>query len=65
MKLVATEEPVRLAVVVGDISNVYLQDKTMLDLWTRGMKPILVSNWENTNLQFLKHEPAFFSYRQA
>ena len=59
MKLVATEEPVRLAVVVGDISNVYLQDKTMLDLWTRGMKPILVSNWENTNLQFFKHEPLF------
>ena len=60
MKLVATEEPVRLAVVVGDISNVYLQDKTIMEPWSRGMKSILISGWENTNLQFFKHE-LFFS----
>jgi len=54
-----TEKPINLAITIGDITNVYLQDKALLDRWRVGMKSVLISNWENTYLQNLRYEKNF------
>ena len=54
-----TEKPVNLAVIMGDITNVYLQDKALLDRWRGEMKSTLMNNWENTYLQNLRYEKDF------
>jgi hypothetical protein len=56
---VTEEKPIRLAIIIGEITNVYLQDKALLDQWQGGMKSVLISNWESTYLQNLRFENNF------
>jgi len=56
---VIEEDPINLAIIIGDISNVYLQDKTTLEEWKRGMKSFINSNLENYYLRILKYEGNF------
>lgn len=53
------EKPISLAIIIGDITNVYLQDKDLLDQWRVGMKSALIRNWENTYLQNLRYDKNF------
>jgi len=55
MQEVVREKPLNLAIIIGNISNVYLQG-TNLEQWINGMKPILITTLENDLLGFLKYE---------
>jgi len=59
MKEILKEKPVNLAVIIGDINNVYLNDKDILEQWKTGIKAILYSDLENTYLRFFRHEHNF------
>ena len=56
MKEILKEKPINLAVIIGDISNVYLKDEDILEQWKIGIKTMLYSDLENTYLQFFRHE---------
>jgi hypothetical protein len=56
---VTEEKPIRLAIIFGEITNVYLQDKALLEQWQAGMKSALIRNWESTYLQNLRYENNF------
>lgn len=59
MQEILKEKPISLAVIIGDISNVYLKDKDILEQWKTGMKAVLYSDSENIYLRFFKHEHNF------
>jgi hypothetical protein len=52
---VAKENPVNLAVIIGNISNIYLQG-VALEQWKNGMKSMIVTTLENDLLGFAKYE---------
>ncbi len=55
IKEATKEKPLNLAIMVSDISNVYLQGER-LEQWRRGMTPFIIGALENSYLEFLKHE---------
>lgn len=52
---VAKENPVNLAIIIGNISNVFLQG-VLLEQWKNGMKSIIITTLENDLLGFFKYE---------
>lgn len=59
MREIIKEKPINLAVIIGDINNVYLKDKDTLEQWKSGMKTVLYSDIENTYLKFFALERSF------
>lgn len=59
MREIIKEKPINLAVIIGDINNVYLKDKDILEQWKSGMKTVLYSDIENTYLKFFALERSF------
>ncbi len=55
MKEVTKEKPLNLAIIVSDISNVYIQGER-LEQWKRGMTPLIIGALETSYLEFLKYE---------
>lgn len=58
-RILCNENPVRLAIVFGDISNLYLENTPKFDHWKIGMKSYLLGSLENKYLRVYKYEKNF------
>jgi len=54
-KEVTKEKPLNLAIIVSDISNVYIQGER-LEQWKRGMTSLIIGELETYYLEFFKYE---------
>lgn len=57
-EITKNEEPIRLAIIVNSLTNMYLEGTT-LEKWKEMMKPILGGSLENYYLSFLRPEKNF------
>ena len=54
-KEVTKEKPLNLAIIISDISNVYIQGER-LEQWKRGMTSLIIGALETSYLEFFKYE---------